>query len=92
MASTGDSAECVRSTVSTSPSRRLPDDPWSRVVTSSSPVYVMLAVLAESALPAIDDPESPAAARVTEMARFYRFLEVRLPELMAEWETIRTAE
>jgi predicted ArsR family transcriptional regulator len=69
----------------------LPEDTWYAAMTSQSPIYGVLAGLAESAVSAIDDPSSTAGARVDEMARFYRFLDARLPELMAEWETLRNS-
>jgi predicted ArsR family transcriptional regulator len=70
----------------------LPEDAWYTAVTSKSPIYGVLAGLAESAVGAISDPSSAARARVDEMARFYRFLDARLPELMDEWETLRKSE
>lgn len=70
----------------------LPEDAWYTAVTSKSPIYGVLAGLAESAVGAISDPSSAARARVDEMARFYRFLDARLPELMEEWETLRKSE
>lgn len=70
----------------------LPEDAWYTAVTSKSPIYGVLAGLAESAVGAINDRSSAARARVDEMARFYRFLDARLPELMDEWETLRKSE
>ncbi|MDQ1577279.1 MAG: hypothetical protein QOH55_2429 [Microbacteriaceae bacterium] len=70
----------------------LPEDAWYTAVTSKSPIYGVLAGLAESAVGAINDPSSAARARIDEMARFYRFLDARLPELMEEWETLRKSE
>ncbi|MBG0737835.1 MarR family transcriptional regulator [Paeniglutamicibacter antarcticus] len=67
----------------------LPDDPWYTAAASESPVYGALASLADKAVDALADPASPVAHRVREMARFYRFLAARLPELMAEWARIR---
>ena len=70
----------------------LPDDPWYAAATSESPVYGALAGLADRAIEALDDPASATTSRVHDMARFYRFLEARLPELMSEWEVIRRQE
>ncbi len=79
--------------VSSSGSRRdryeLPEDAWYAVLTSKSPLYTALASLAESATKAIDDPGSTASERLDEMARFYRFFDSRLPQLMEEWEALR---
>ncbi len=49
----------------------------------------MLAESAEDALSAIADPDSATARRVAEMAAFYRFIQNRMPDLLAEWEEIR---
>ena len=67
----------------------LPEDAWYAVLTGKSPLYGALASLAESATAAIDDPESTATARLDEMARFYRFFDARIPQLMEEWEEER---
>ncbi len=79
--------------VSSSGSRRdryeLPEDAWYAVLTSKSPLYGALASLAESATKAIDEPGSTASERLDEMARFYRFFDSRLPQLMEEWEALR---
>ena len=66
-----------------------PSDAWAAAIMSERPVYSAMATLAEAAYAAIDDPESAPAKRADELARFYRFLERRLPEVMAEWETLR---
>jgi predicted ArsR family transcriptional regulator len=67
----------------------LVEDTWYTASLKSTPIYARLAVLAENAVAAIGDPSSPAVARAAEMAQFYRFLDARLPELMAEWEAER---
>ena len=38
---------------------------------------------------AIDDAASAGALRAREMARFYRFIDARMPDLMREWEELR---
>lgn len=67
----------------------LPEHAWYTALSKNTPLYGALAALADRAAVAIDDPSAPASERVDEMARFYRFLEVRLPDLMREWESIR---
>ncbi|MCS5732332.1 GbsR/MarR family transcriptional regulator [Herbiconiux daphne] len=67
----------------------LVEDTWYTASLKTSPMYARLAALAENASAAIGEPASAAKARVDEMARFYRFLDARLPELMAEWEEQR---
>lgn len=67
----------------------VPDNAWSSTVAQERPVYRALATQADAGLTAIDDPDSAASRRLSEMAGFYRFLERRLPELMAEWEAQR---
>ncbi|MGA1837725.1 MarR family transcriptional regulator [Herbiconiux sp. 11R-BC] len=67
----------------------LVEDTWYTASLKTSPMYGTLASLAENAAAALDAPGSPAALRVDEMARFYGFLDARLPQLMAEWEAER---
>ncbi|WP_434620665.1 GbsR/MarR family transcriptional regulator [Arthrobacter sp. A5] len=67
----------------------LPEDPWYAAATSESRVYGALAGLADRAIDALDDPSSTTTSRVRDMAQFYRFLDIRLPHLMAEWEVLR---
>lgn len=79
--------------VSTSGSRRdryeMPDDAWFSTMTKNSPLYGALGQLAEAAAVAMDSPGSTATHRVTEMARFYRYLEMRMPAIIEEWEAER---
>jgi len=78
--------------VSQTASRRdryeLPGD-WYSSLVKNSPVYGVLADQADAGLAAVDDPASPATARLRDMAGFYRFLQGRLPDLLDEWEQIR---
>ena len=69
----------------------LPEDAWYTALTSKSPIYGVLAAQADAGAVAIDDPASVATARLVEMARFYRFVESRMPELLSEWEQLRRA-
>lgn len=79
--------------VSTPGSRRdryeMPDDAWYSTMTKNSPLYGALGALAESAAAAIAEPESRAHRRVSEMSRFYRYLERRMPAIIDEWEAER---
>lgn len=68
----------------------LPSD-WYALMVRNSPVYGVLADQAEAGLAAVGDPASPATERLSDMAGFYRFIQVRLPELIAEWERVRTS-
>ena len=56
---------------------------------AKSPVYGVIADLGDRAADAIDDETSAGAARAREMARFYRFIDTRMPDLMREWEQLR---
>ena len=38
---------------------------------------------------AIGDEQSAGSLRAREMARFYRFIDARMPDLMREWEELR---
>ncbi|KQV06624.1 GbsR/MarR family transcriptional regulator [Leifsonia sp. Root112D2] len=66
-----------------------PENMWSSTIAQEQPVYRALAAQGEAALVAIDEPESEASRRLEEMVGFYRFLDRRMPELMAEWEAQR---
>ena len=70
----------------------LPEDAWYAAVANKNPVYESLAQLADAAVLALDDPTSLAASRLTEMARFYRFFDERMPQLIAEWEELRASQ
>ena len=66
----------------------LHDDEWYIASMRSNTRYQSLAVLTDAiaeALPA----GSRAESRVTEMGRFYRFLNARLPALLDDWERER---
>ncbi|GAB3562321.1 MarR family transcriptional regulator [Arthrobacter alkaliphilus] len=67
----------------------VPPNAWLASFAQERPVYRALADLADSASNAIGDQTSTAALRLEEMASFYRFLDARLPGLMAEWEKDR---
>jgi DNA-binding transcriptional ArsR family regulator len=65
------------------------DDAWYTALTAKSPVYGTIADLSDRAADAIGDEAAVGARRAREMARFYRFVDSRLPELMREWEELR---
>jgi len=65
-------------------------DEWYVVSMRNSPVYEKLAALTDATAETL--PEGSAArARVAEMARFYRFLNLRMPGLLDDWEREREA-
>jgi len=69
----------------------LHEDEWYVVSMRTNPVYEKLAALTDATAETL--PEGSAArARVAEMARFYRFLNSRLPGLLEEWEQERSGE
>ncbi|MGO4594599.1 GbsR/MarR family transcriptional regulator [Leifsonia sp. 2TAF2] len=68
----------------------LPSD-WYSLMVRNSPIYGVLADQAEAGLAAVGDPASPATERLRDMAGFYRFIQGRLPEMIAEWELVRTS-
>jgi hypothetical protein len=49
----------------------------------------VIADLGDRAADAIGDETDAGAARAREMARFYRFIDARMPDLMREWEELR---
>ena len=68
----------------------LHDDEWYIASLRKSPIYQSLAVLTDAiaeSLPA----GSAAGSRVTEMGRFYRFLNSRMPALLDDWERERNS-
>jgi DNA-binding transcriptional regulator GbsR (MarR family) len=67
----------------------LPDDYWYQVSTNAVSIYQPLAQLAEDALAALAEDESTRAARIREMAEYFRFMQRRMPELNEEWEASR---
>jgi DNA-binding transcriptional ArsR family regulator len=68
----------------------IPSD-WYALMVRNSPIYGTLADQAEAGLAAVGDPASPATERLRDMAGFYRFLQGRLPGLIAEWEQVRSS-
>ncbi|MGO4301973.1 GbsR/MarR family transcriptional regulator [Leifsonia sp. RAF41] len=68
----------------------LPSD-WYALMVRNSPIYGVLADQAEAGLAAVGNPASPATERLRDMAGFYRFIQSRLPELIGEWEQLRSA-
>ncbi|NUT69628.1 GbsR/MarR family transcriptional regulator [Pseudarthrobacter sp. C4D7] len=66
-------------------------DEWYVVSMRTSPLYEKLAALTDATAGTL--PEGSAArARVADMARFYRFLNSRMPALLDDWEREREAE
>ncbi|MBW8871658.1 MAG: MarR family transcriptional regulator [Leifsonia sp.] len=68
----------------------LPSD-WYSLMVRNSPIYGVLADQAEAGLAAVGDPASPATERLRDMAGCYRFIQSRLPEMIAEWELVRAS-
>lgn len=67
------------------------DDAWYTALAGKNSVYGTFAATASQAIDAIDDPESAGARRTADMVAFFRYIEGKMPELLAEWEAIRTA-
>ena len=65
------------------------DDAWYTALMAKSPIYGVIADLGDRAADAIGDETAAGALRAREMARFYRFVDTRMPDLMREWETLR---
>jgi predicted ArsR family transcriptional regulator len=62
----------------------LPHHAWYTASLDRNPFYDAGIALSEHAL-STTDPNHPAVARITEMIDFFRFIERRMPELIAEW-------
>jgi hypothetical protein len=68
----------------------LPDNAW-YTASLNSPIYTGIMPLLESGIAAAGDPADPAAVRIAEMRSFFRFIQRRLSELLAEWEANKAA-
>jgi len=68
----------------------LHEDEWYVASMRNSPIYDKLAELTDATAGTLPEG-SPARQRVAEMARFYRFLNSRLPALLDDWEHEREA-
>lgn len=66
----------------------MPDDAWYTASVGHDELYEALASLADDGTHAVG-AGTPAAARLAEMAAFFRFMNRRLPELLEEWEAQR---
>ena len=64
------------------------DDAWATLMTGQNAMLGLMQGIAEEGLAQVD-PSSPARSRLTEMADFYRYLEVELPALMDRWRASR---
>jgi DNA-binding transcriptional regulator GbsR (MarR family) len=67
---------------------RMRDDAWSTLMTGKNATLGLMQEIAVEGLTHVD-PGSPAHGRLTEMADFYRYLEVELPALMDRWHATR---
>lgn len=67
------------------------DDAWYRAIVQKSPIYGIIAELSDRAADAIGDEAHAGAQRLRDTAGFYRFLDGRMPELLAEWDARRDA-
>ncbi|QAY72290.1 MarR family transcriptional regulator [Agromyces protaetiae] len=65
------------------------DDAWYSTLVAKSPVYAAISALSDKLADAIGDDDSPPGARTREMARFYRFIDRKMPELLRDWEDER---
>ncbi len=65
------------------------DDAWYRAIVQKSPIYGVIAELSERAADAIGDDGHAGSQRLRDTAGFYRFLDGRMPELLAEWDARR---
>lgn len=67
----------------------LPVHAWYTASLEKTDLYHLVIRLAETAAPTLGPR---AAERVQEMADFFRFLERRMPEMLAEWRQLRAAK
>jgi DNA-binding transcriptional regulator GbsR (MarR family) len=67
---------------------RMREDAWSTLMTGKNATLGLMQEIAVEGLTHVE-PGSPAHGRLTEMADFYRYLEVELPALMDRWHASR---
>ena len=67
------------------------DDAWYVALAGKNAIYGAVAGIADQAVEAIGDPDAAGARRTAEMAAFFRFIEGKMPELLDEWERLRTS-
>ncbi|MGA0567835.1 GbsR/MarR family transcriptional regulator [Rathayibacter sp. KR2-224] len=67
----------------------LPDNAWYSAGMSEQRFYASMLSLTEGIPDAAGGPDTAVGARIVEMAGFFDFLRQRLPELLAEWESVR---
>lgn len=65
---------------------QLPDDDWYAASFHNGDLYALIVRLAENAA---RDLGPNGAAKVAEMAEFFRFLQARLPQVLEEWTELR---
>ncbi len=69
----------------------LPDNAW-YTASFNSPLYGAIMPLLDSGIQAAGDPvDDPASRRIIEMREFFRFIQRRMPELLAEWNEVKAA-
>ncbi len=69
----------------------LPERAWYTVTIGKNPLYDHIGELAAKAVEAIDDPDSLASQRIQEMSDFFDFIQLRMPQLLEEWQAERRA-
>lgn len=67
----------------------LPAHAWYAVALGKGELYLVLARLAEAAIPSLGPL---GAERLAEMADFFRFLQGRMPEVLEEWQQLRARQ
>jgi DNA-binding transcriptional regulator GbsR (MarR family) len=65
----------------------LTDDTWYAALAGKNPLYEQLAQLLDRIAAETDD-----TGHAAEMARFFRFIAARMPEILEEWERVRAEE
>ncbi|MFJ6653359.1 GbsR/MarR family transcriptional regulator [Microbacterium sp. NPDC091313] len=65
---------------------RLTDDTWYAALAGKGPLYEQLAQLMDRIA------SETGGGQAGEMARFFRFIGERMPDLLAEWEELRARE
>lgn len=66
-----------------------PDDAWYTASMKADNFYAAMAELSLGAVAELGDPGSGRALRIAEMADYFRFMQLRVPQLLEEWEAER---
>lgn len=68
---------------------RLPDDTWYATVTTKARFYDVIIAAIDDSIGGLGGPDTPAAARITEMRDFFDFVRGEMPGMLDRWQASR---